>query len=203
MNTKDLITNKDIVNNIADSLEDFPQGSSAKYDLWVVGYNIVNEPVSELFIYQFDGPEEAIAKAETIDIKFISEQIEQPILYYCYNNSIEYFSVEVDSTIEDDEEFSAGIIYKRELKLDGEYAYEEDEYEVEEDEPVVGLYNEDFELLEDGTLKVNRQLLQAFNKNDHLLIKFVEDPDSDPLPYKIVSKVIYADGDYYHCELTI
>ena len=65
MNTKDLITNPEFAEVIAESLEDFSQDSLAKYELWIIGYNLDNEPVSELFVYAFDDPEEAIAKAGT------------------------------------------------------------------------------------------------------------------------------------------
>ena len=202
MNTKDLITNPEFVNNIADSLEDFPQGSLATYDLWVVGYNLDDEPVSELFIYTFDNPEEALNKAESIDTKFIEEQAEMSFADYCNSNNLEYVTVEVETIIEDVNEASAGTIYKRELWVDGEYG-DIEAVGLGDYDNVVCIANKDFEILEDGTLKVNCGLLRDFNKNDLVLFEFVEENPPAVLEYKIMSKVVYKDGDYYHCELTI
>lgn len=202
MNTKELITNPEFVNNIADSLEDFPQGSSATYDLWIVGYNFDDEPVSELFIYTFNDPEEALNKAASIDTKFIEEQTEMSFADYCNSNNLEYVTVEVETIIEDINEASAGTIYKRELWLDGEYG-DIEAAGLGDYSNVVCITNKDFEILEDGTLKVSCGLLRDFNKNDLVLFEFVEENPPAVLEYKIMSKVIYVDGDYYHCELTI
>ena len=207
MNTEELITNQEIVNNLADSLEDIPQDYSAKYALWVIGLDEENDPMYDLFIYEFDTPEEAVNKAEGIDLKFIEEQTEQPILFFCDNNNIDHFSIEVETVVldPDDEEggtMNIGTIYRRELLV-----YEDhDDAEsagVGDYTNVVCISNKDFELLEDGTLKVSCQLLREFNKNDYVLFEFVDDKDAAILEYKIISKVIYKDGDYYHCELNI
>ena len=90
-----------------------------------------------------------------------------------------------------------GTIYRDELWLD-ELAAELGDYS-----NVVCVSNKDFEILEDGTMKVSCELLKDFNKNDHVLLEFVEENPPAVLEYKIMSKVIYADGDYYHCELMI
>ena len=194
MNTKDLITNQEIVNNIADSLEDFPQGSSAKYELWVIGYNLDDKPVSELFIYTFDTPEEALNKAETIDFKFIEEQTEMSITDYYLSNNLERISVEVETTVEDIDELSAGTIYKRELLLN-----EECEIGLDGD-PIIALSSSDFEILDNNVFKIRKELLKDYNKNDYIHVYISDDPDSDILELKITSKVIYEDGDYYHCD---
>ena len=205
MNTKDLITNPEFVNNIAEGLEDIPQDSSAKYALWVIGLDEADEPADELFIYEFDTLEEAITKADTIDIKFISEQIDSPILYYCDYTGISYFSVEVETVVPDpdsesgDSMISAGTVYHRDLFLEGEPI----EDELNCGDPIVATSKDDYELLEDGTLKLSTKFMKGFNKNDVIRLQFLDEPDADLIPYRIVSKVIYEDGDYYHCELNI
>ena len=205
MNTKDLITNHAVVNNIANSLEDFPQDSSAKYALWVIGLDEENDSMHDLFIYEFDTPEEAVNKAEDINLRFVEEQIEQPILFFCDNNNIDHFSIEVETVVPDPDDadggtMNVGTIYKRDLWLDGDYGDIEATC-LGDYSNVVCITNKDFELLEDGTLKVSCKLLKDFNKNDNILFEFVD--DAAVLEYKIISKVIYADGDYYHCELNI
>ena len=122
MNTKDLITNQDIVNDLAESLEDIPQDSEATYALWIVSKDSHKETIDEFFIYEFTTPDEAITKAETIDLKFIEEQLERSIFTYCYSNDIVSFSVEVETVVADpdypDLSIGAGIIYSREIPFD-------------------------------------------------------------------------------------
>ena len=193
MNTKDLITNPEFAEVIAESLEDFSQGSLAKYELWIIGYNLDNEPVSELFVYAFDDPEEAITKAETIDTKFIEEQTEMSIADYYNSHEIERISVEVETIIEDVDDLSAGTIYKRELLLD-------EEYEIGLDgDPIIALSSSDFEILDNNVFKIRKGILRDYHKDDFIHIYITDDPDSDILELKITTDVTYDDDDYYHC----
>ena len=193
MNTKDLITNPEFAEVIAESLEDFSQDSLAKYELWIIGYNLDNEPVSELFVYAFDDPEEAITKAETIDTKFIEEQTEMSIADYYNSHEIERISVEVETTIEDADDLSAGTIYKRELLLD-----EECEIGLDGD-PIIALSSSDFEILDNNVFKIRKGILRDYHKDDFIHIYITDDPDSDILELKITTDVTYDDDDYYHC----
>ena len=197
MNTKDLITNPEFVEVIAESLEDFSQDSLAKYELWIIGYNLDDEPVSELFIYTFDTPEEALNKAETIDFKFIEEQIEMSITDYYLSNNLERISVEVETTVEDVDELSAGTIYKRELLLN-----EEHEMGLDGD-PIIALSSSDFEILNNNVFKIRKGILRDYHKNDSIHVYISDDPDSDILELKITCDVTYDDDDYYHCVLNI
>ena len=201
-NIEEMFTNNEIVNNIADSLGDFPQSSSAKYALWIISRSTNEEPTDEFFIYEFDTPEEAINKAEDINFKFIEEQLESSVLYYCSENEISHFSIEVETVVPDpddeDSTINIGTIYRRELRLDEVYNSEEIGLD---GEPVVAISASDYELLEDNTLKISKEILKDYNKNDFVNIYFADDPDSDILQCKIVSKVTYKDGDYYHCEI--
>ena len=49
-------------------------------------------------------------------------------------------------------------------------------------------------------LKIPCKLLKDFNKNDYIDILFKEENERFILTYKIISKAIFADGDYYICE---
>lgn len=200
MNTKELITNEELVNNIAEGLEDFTQGSEAKYDLWVVGRDCKNEATAELFIYEFDTPEDAVAKAESVDIKFVEEQLEQPVLYYCDENNIDHFSVEIETVVPDPEEedsfINIGTIYRRDLYLDGEYPQEEVGLD---GEPIIALEARYYEILDDNTIRIRAELLQGYNKNDEVHIYFADNTDSDILTCKVVA----CEDSYYYCELSI
>lgn len=203
MNTKELLTDNDFIESLAESLEDTPQDSGAKYDLWVIGHNRNGYSADELFIYEFETSEEAIAKAETIDLKFVAEQVEAPLDSYCDYCNINKFTVEVETVVDDEEgdAMNIGTIYKRDLWIDGEYGSEEDLPEIEE--PFIGILSSDVTILDDGTLKIKCDMLKDYNKNDFVNFYFIDEPDTSILTYKIVSKVIYTDGDYYHCELNI
>ena len=76
-------------------------------------------------------------------------------------------------------------------------AFEDDDDDVD----VVELPAGYFEVLPDNTLKVKCEVLKDYNKNDTVFVVFPDDPDKFPIVYKIMSKVIYEDGDYYHCVL--
>ena len=99
----------------------------------------------------------------------------------------------------DDEDnfMNLGTVYQRELWIDGEYGSEED---IEEELPTVLLMSKHYDMVDNTTIKVKCEELAAFNKNDHILIIFAEDP-TWPVEYKIISKVVYEDGDYYHCRI--
>lgn len=202
MKTEELITNRELVKNLAESLEDFPQDSEAKYSLWVIGRNNSKESTAELFIYEFNTPEAAVAKAETIDITFIEEQTEMPIADYCEVNSIDNFSVEVETVVADPEDedggtMNIGTIYKRDLWLDGEYGSEE---ELGLDgAPIIALESRDYEILDDNTIKIRAELLHGFNENDSVHIYFADSKDSDILTCKVVS----CGDSYFYCELSI
>lgn len=201
MDTKELITNKELVNDIAESLEDFTQGSEAKYDLWVVGRDCKNVAVAELFIYEFDAHKDAVAKAETVDITFVEEQTDMTITDYCGTNNIDHFSVEIETVItdpeDDDSTMNIGTIYKRDLWLDGEYGSEE---ELGFDgEPIIALESRDYEILDDNTIKIRAELLHGFNENNSVHIYFADNKDSDILTCKIVS----CEDSYFYCELSI
>ena len=63
------------------------------------------------------------------------------------------------------------------------------------------------EMLENGMLKAKREYLGDHEVNDTVRISFLEGPMViegelyNIYEYKIVSKVAYEDGEYYHCEL--
>lgn len=203
---KDLYNNEELLTNIVEDIDDIPEDAEVLYAVWALGYN-KDEDITdtEILVGEFTNPDEAVACAENLTIKAIDELgCEKP------DNDTAYFSVEVETVVgdPDDEDggtMNVGTIYKRDLWIDGEYGSEDclEEMldELVEVDPIIAITAEDYELLEDGALKVRCDLLKGFNKNDYLRLQFVGEPESVPvLTYKIMSKVIYEDGDYYHLE---
>jgi hypothetical protein len=195
MTVKEILENEELVDTIVEDTDGIPEDSEVTYEVWALGYTCDEEMTdAEILVGEFDDPDAAIACAEKVSFKSLHEAgYEEP------DEETVYFSIEVEIVVEDPEDedggtMNIGSIYSRELWIDGEYGSEEDV------DPVVELKNTDYTVLEDGTLKVSRKLLNDFNKNDYVNFRFVDEPESFVLRYKIVSKVIYEDGDYYHLD---
>lgn len=191
MNTvKDLLNNEDIVNCIVEDITEVPEDAEVTYELWAIGYDCYDEVTdTEVLIGEFEDPDTAVIVANRITLEDVVNQLGTDI-----TDDVAYFSIEVETVIEDEDDstMNIGTIFKKELRL----ATEDEGYT-----QVVFLTNKDYELLEDGALKVKCSILSDYNKNDNVTFFFVGENDGTSiLTYKIVSRVIYADGDYYHCE---
>ena len=199
---KDLFDNDELMDDLIEGLVDIPEDAEVVYSVWALGYDCEDDCTdAEYLIGEFDDPDEAVKCAESLTLETFNKEYEKP------NNGTTYLSIEVETVVgdPDDEDggtMNIGTIYQRDLWLDGEYGdalaaglggYSN----------VVCIAKKDFELLDDGTLKVSCELLRDFNKNDCVMFEFVDEAEPTVLEYKIMSKVIYSDGDYYHCELMI
>ena len=200
---KDLFENEELMNNIVEDLDEIPEDSEVTYEVWALGYTCDEELTdAEILVGEFNDPDAAIACAEKVSFKSLREAgYDEP------DEKAVYFSIEVETVVEDPEDedggtINIGTVYSRELWIDGEYGSEEDALDFGDYE-IVTTCAGDYELLDDGTLKLKAEFMKGFNKNDIIRIKFIDENDTYPLPYKIVSKVVYADGDYFHCELMI
>jgi hypothetical protein len=192
MNVKELFENEELMDSIVADIEDIPEDSEVTYEVWALGYDVDDDCTDdEVLIGEFTDPDEAVACAEKATIEQINE-----LGFGKPDPTTAYFSIEVETVVEDPEDegtMNIGTIYSRDLWLDGEHG------SVEDAEPTIFIYSKDYELLKDGTLKVRRELLKDYNKNDCVKLYFAEE-ESCTLTYKIISKVEYADGDYYHLE---
>lgn len=177
-------------NNITEDIEDLGKDSEVTYEVWTIGYNADNTIAnSETLLKTFTDPDKAVDYASQISAADLNK-----------NETSDKISIEVETVVdlEDGEgTMNVGTVYRRDLWIDGEYGSEEDIEDIEY--PIVNLTEQDYELLSDGTLKVKRSLLKDYNKNDYFKVMFVGE-HNHPIIYKIVSKVVYDDGDYFHCE---
>lgn len=200
MNVKELFENKELMDKLIDEIDEMPEDAEVFYAVFALGYDADDEITDdEVLIGEFLDPDEAVRCANEATL----EQIEE-IGFGERAKSTAYFSIEVETAIADPDDedggtMNIGTIYRRELRIDDDYG----DAGLGEYNNVVCISEKDFELLEDGTLKVPCSLLRDFNKNDLVTFEFVGENKPAVLEYKIMSKVIYADGDYYHCELTI
>jgi hypothetical protein len=198
MNVKELLTNEELMNNIVEDIDDIPEDTKIDYEVWLFRYN-KNGTVSEFLKGIFDNPDEAVKRAKAFELIEPEGLTDEERIF-------NRMTIEVETVIEDPDDedggtMNIGTIYSRELWTDGEYGDEEDLPEIEE--PFVGILSSDCTILDDGTLKIRRDLLKDYNKNDLVNLYFIDEPDTSILTYKIISKVEYVDGDYYHCDLLI
>lgn len=174
------------VNEIIEDMEDISENAEVTYEVWGIGYDSEDCVTDAEFLFKtFDKPEDAVEYAKSLtlsDVVQLSAE-DNPDLELEYE--VAYISIEVETVIDDEDEgaMNVGTIYKNELWV------------VEED---IQLGSKDYELLEDGTVKIACKLLKNYNKNDVIKILFTD--DTSLLTYKIISKVIYEDGDYYHLD---
>ena len=198
MNVKELLTNEELMNNIVEDIDEIPEDTKVDYEVWLFRYN-KDGTVSEFLKGIFDNPDEAVKHAKAFELIEPEGLTDEERIF-------NRMTIEVETVIEDPDDedggtMNIGTIYSRELWTDGEYGDEEDLPEIEE--PFVGILSSDCTILDDGTLKIRRDLLKDYNKNDLVNLYFIDEPDTSILTYKIISKVEYIDGDYYHCDLLI
>lgn len=194
MNVKELFENEELMESIIEDIEDIPEDSEVTYEVWALGRDDCGGSTdTDFLIGEFSDPDKAIDCAKKFNLATLKADYEKP------HPDTYYFDIEVETVVEDPEDedggtMNIGTIYNRDLWIDGEYGSEENV------DPVVELKTSDYTVLEDGTLKVSCKLLKDYNKNDYVNFRFVDKPESFILRYKIVSKVEYTDGDYYHLD---
>jgi hypothetical protein len=201
MNVKELFENEELMNNIVEDLEDLPEDAEVRYEVWALGSDLEYEPTEdEYLIGEFDNPDEAIKCAEEFTKETFYTEYEKPINPNTFHISIEVETVVEDLEDEDGGTMNIGTVFQKTIYLTSHNDFIEPIYFL--------MPHNDYEVLEDNTLKIKRKpLLADVNKNDIIEVAICDTPEAalhpTVLKYKVVSKVIYEDGDYYHCELLI
>ena len=171
----------DTVNEILSDIEDLSADSNVTYEVWTIGYdkdgNITD---AEMLLETFEDPDEAVKYATEVkwsDIRHLDDED-------MFIDTSSMLTVEVETVVTDDDgSMNVGTIFTKILAV------------LVED---ICITSGEYSIVEDDKLKIKYQLLQDFNKNDSVRIRFVE--DNIILTYKIISRVMYSDGDYYHLE---
>ena len=181
MENLNLITN-DTINEVLASIDEVPADSAVGYEVWALGYECDGEMSdTEVLLKTFDDPNDAILYAT--NIKW--QDIRQFAGAEDFIKTSDMISVEVETVVtdEDGDAMNVGTIFCKTLAV------------LLED---IRLSPDDYVVLADGNLKVSCALLKDFNKNDKVRFYFIE--EKSIITYKLISKVIYGDGEYYHCE---
>lgn len=178
----EMLLNEETVNEVLDSINEIPEDAEVHYEVWALGYDEYDYvSAAELLLGTFEDPDAAVQYAATITGLEI-RQLDKEELFIKHADMI---SVEVETVVdmEDEGTMNVGTIFKKSLAV-----YVED----------IRVSSNDYTILEDGTLKISKKRLKRFNKNDTVRIYFKD--EMSILTYKIVSTVIYEDGEYYHLE---
>ena len=181
-NVVNLVTDE-TVKEILANLEDF-DAKDASYEVWAIGYDCDGEITdTELLLGTFENPDDAVQFAALLtwaDIKAEADGAEE------FVKTSDMISIEVEPVVDDGEDgtMNVGTIFAKSVCV-----FVED----------IRISSKDYTIVEDNKLKVSCKLLKDFNKNDKVRVYFTE--EKTILTYKIISKVIYEDGDYYHLEL--
>ena len=168
------------VNEIINELEDFID-AKVTYEVWALGYDCDGEFTgSDLLLGTFDDPDAAIQYAAIItwhDIRHIEG-------YEKFIKTSDMLSIEVETVVDsEDGTMNVGTIFAKSICV-----FVED----------IRLTSDDFTIVDEDKIKVSCKLLKDFNKNDKVKIYFTE--GKAVFNYKIISKVVYDDGEYYHLE---
>jgi hypothetical protein len=153
-----------------EELEDFDI-PPASYEVWVLGYNRFDIANFEYLVGSFTNPDAAIDRARTLMVPDIDKDIP---------DEVSYFSIEVETVVA---ESNAGTIYRRHL---------------ENAKPTVDIWikETDYELTEEGNLRIVGYKAKAFKAGDYLRARISYKPEAEP----ILLKVIFKEDNFIVCE---
>jgi hypothetical protein len=177
-----------IVKGIIDELEDIPEDATVEYEVWAIGYNgdeVVTD--TDFLLKTFTDPDDAVKFAKECTLADVINMSAEDSYEREFESEVAYISIEVETVVEDEDEgtMNVGTIYHKTIDIS----------------PVdIELAENDYELLEDGSLRISCKLLKDFNKNDFIKVMFANENDTSILTYKIISKTTAND---YVCELFI
>jgi hypothetical protein len=120
-NIKDLMNNEELMQHIAEDLEDFDDCAPVTYEVWTIGYNeadVVNG--TDMLIGEFDDPDEAIKCATNLTLADIIHQAAEEDNGKEPTTHTSYISIEVETVVADDDEgtMNIGTIYRRDICLE-------------------------------------------------------------------------------------
>ena len=180
-NVVNLVTDE-TVNEIINELEEELTDTKATYEVWALGYDCDGEFTgTDLLLGTFEDPDAAVQYAAIVTW----HDIRQVDGYERFIKTSDMLSIEVETVVEDeyDGTMNVGTIFTKSICV-----FIED----------LRLSSKDFEIVEEDKIKVSCEILKDFNKNDKVKIYFTD--GKAVFNYRIISRVIYTDGEYYHLE---
>ena len=151
------------------------------YEVWAIGYDAKGNPTEyDYLLDSFNDPDSAITFADSVSVSEIREVEGDPLV------RADHFSIEVETTsIIDDEPMNLGTIYRRTIYYNSITAD-------------ARLLSGDYELLNDGCIKIPKRLLSGFKEQDTINVLFAEEKEQPILTFKIVTEY---DTFNYICDI--
>jgi hypothetical protein len=164
-----------------EELDDIELDSETAYEVWAIGYDVNNTPIEcDYLLDTFGDPDAAITFADSVGASEIREVTGEPLLV------ADHFSIEVETTLViGGEPMNVGTIYRRIIYYNSMAAD-------------VAITAADYEMLEDGTIKIKKSLLEKFIGQDTIKILFADEREQPVLTFKIVTE---PDATYYICDI--
>lgn len=185
---KDLFENEELMDSLVEDLEEPTEDPEVFYSVWAIGYDKdYNFTDDDHLLGEFDNLDKAVTCADEVQVNSV-----KPL-----RSDTAYFSIEVDTFVscadgEDCGSMNVDTVYHREVRVD------EQEIGLDGD-VIIAITDDKYEILEDNTIKIDKEVLVGFNVNDEVNIYFLDDKDSDILRCKLVSEK----DNYYFCELVL
>lgn len=178
----------DIVNKLVEDMET-PADVPVAYEVWAIGFDEEDELTgASMVLGTFADPDQAVEYAKSVTlaevVNLAAEEDYDDLTYETQSISIEVETV-VPGDDDDDMNMNVGTVYKKRIQI------------FEETPEFVELTKKDYEIMEDGNLQIPCAILKDYNKNDEFTALFVDEEQSWPITYKIISKTT---SDYYICE---
>jgi hypothetical protein len=166
-----------------EELEGIDLDSETFYEVWAIGYDMSNRPTEfDYLLDSFSDPDAAITFADSVTVPIIRE-VEGDALV-----KADHFSVEVETTsVVDEEPMNLGTIYRRSIYYNSITAD-------------VMVSSGEYELQEDGSLKIPVSILEAFKDRDTIYIMFKDEANKPILPFKIIGE---PDKNYFICDVVL
>ena len=162
-------------------IDDFE--SETVYEVWALGYDINDKPTEvDYLLDSFSDPDAAITFADSVTASEIQKVTGDPLV------KADHFSIEVETTsVVDEEPMNLGTIYRRSIYYNSITAD-------------VMVSSGEYELQEDGSLKIPVSILEAFKDRDTIYIMFKDESNKPILPFKIIGE---PDKNYFICDVVL
>ena len=156
------------------NLEEFEEldlDSETTYEVWALVYDINNKSTDcDYLLDSFSDPDAAITFADSITASEIKKVVGDTLV------KADQFSIEVETTsVVDDDPMNLGTIYRRTIYYNSITAD-------------VSLTHSDYELLEDGSLKIPFNILNKFKNKKIINVLFADEVNQPILTIKIIGE---------------
>jgi hypothetical protein len=166
---------------MTDELDYLVLDDEAVYEVWAVGYDLTDQPTgTDYLLCSFADPDEAVTFADEITVTEIRK------VAGVLPGSPACFSIEVETVVNvDGEQMNTGTVYRRYIYYNSIAAD-------------VSLASGDYEIQDDGSIKVSKYFLESLKDRDTIKVLFADEKEHPILTFKIIDE--FDDANYL-CDI--